>query len=476
MSRERFQCHTGRSMLRKMLPLAAVLCCFAAVVWWYRQAAGLNPDRILDNSVLKEKTFSADVKEITAPKSGIKAYLLEDKTNPIISMSFLFKNSGAAYDNADMAGLTNFVSEMLLNGAGALNAQQFKEEMAQNAIMINFSADMDDFSGSLITAKDNAPTAERLLEQIFRAPRFDRTDIERVRALQLKAIDLQQEHPDNVLKRSFAKMLYGTHPYAQDMLGTKSSVKKIKKEHLQNFVKERLTRTNLVIGIAGDISENEAKKMIDRIFGSLPQEKKENVLPPVTIDFTNREETINYPAGQKIAAFAAEGLPRADKNFYPLYIANHIFGGSGLNSRLSVAAREEQGLTYSIYTYLSMLDKSPLIKGGFSSTPDNYEKVREILKRELEHFAKKGITQKETDDAKNYLMSSYNLRFASIGNLSDILMYMQKENLGLDFLQKRNEYVKNVTKKEINAAAAKFFRPENFVFATVGNFEEQGVE
>ena len=241
---------------------------------------------------------------------------------------------------------------------------------------------------------------------------------------------------------------------------------------MHTFVKDRFAKDNLIIGIAGDITQDEAQRMIDRVFGSLPDKNNITFVRNAKTDFDGRNQNIEYPAGQNISTFAAAGLPRNDKNFYPLYVANYIFGGAGLNSRLSVAAREEKGLTYSIYSYLSLADKSPLIRGGFSSTADNYDEVRRILKEEMQRFADKGVSNKEVKDAKNYLMSSYNLRFASIGNLSDILMYMQRENLGIDFLQNRNKYVKNVSTKDVNAAAQKFFRPENFIFANIGNFKE----
>lgn len=445
---------------------------------WYfwRSFFGFNPERILNASELREKTFSADVKEITAPQSGIKAYLLEDKTNPVISVGFMFKNAGRASENDEQNGIGNLVSALLLDGAGSLDSQMLKEELEQNAVSISFAAGPDDFTGSLLTTKENSSNAFYFLRQILTAPRFEKEDVNRARKQHLNALKRQSEHPQNVLNLAFAEMLYDTHPYARNPLGSEKAFRNIGEKELRTFVKDRFAKDNLIIGIAGDITQDEAQRMIDRVFGSLPDKNDITFVRNAKTDFDGRNRNIEYPAGQNIAAFAAAGLPRNDENFYPLYVANYIFGGSGLNSRLSVAAREEKGLTYSIYSYLSLTDKSPLIRGGFSSTPDNYDEVRRILKEEMQRFADKGVSDKEVKDAKNYLVSSYNLRFASIGNLSDILMYMQRENLGIDFLQKRNEYVKNVTKKEINAAAAKFFKPENFVFATIGNFKEQGVE
>lgn len=146
-----------------------------------------------------------------------------------------------------------------------------------------------------------------------------------------------------------------------------------------------------------------------------------------------RTVNIERDTAQISSNFAIRGVARSDKDFYPLYIANYIFGGSGLTSRLSLSAREKEGLTYGIYTYLSPEEKAPLVLGQFSSTPENYEQMRKIMLKEWKKFAKKGASAAELKAARNYLLSSYNLRFASTDGISDMLVSMQYYNLGRDF-------------------------------------------
>ncbi len=90
-------------------------------------------------------------------------------------------------------------------------------------------------------------------------------------------------------------------------------------------------------------------------------------------------------------------------------------------------------------------------------------------------MGRKGVSEEELAEAKDYLIASYNLRFASIDTISAILVYMQKDNLGLDFLQKRNDYVRQVKLKDVNRVAREYFNPEKMIFVNVGSFEKQGV-
>ena len=83
--------------------------------------------------------------------------------------------------------------------------------------------------------------------------------------------------------------------------------------------------------------------------------------------------------------------------------------------------------------------------------------MRKIITDEWRRFADKGATAEELETARSYLLASYNLRFDSVAGLADMLAAMQKYNLGLDFLQKRNDYVNAVTLEEVNAAAARYY-------------------
>ena len=161
-----------------------------------------------------------------------------------------------------------------------------------------------------------------------------------------------------------------------------------------------------MIGIAGDVSEEEAGKIVDKIFANLPENGRIVFVREAELTFDGRVKNINQPSAQIISSFAANGIARQHPDFYPLYIANHILGGAGLNSRLSVAARENEGLTYGIDSYLSLQDKAPLIRGGFSATPENFNRVVEIVKKQWAKMAKDGVREDELDEAKDYLIAS----------------------------------------------------------------------
>ena len=159
------------SKCRRLLVLLAVLAVAAAVVsvilWHDRR---IDSDAILAHSILKDKTFGVTVQQIET--DGMKAYLLEEHSNPIVAVSFMFDNSGSAYEPENKQGLTALLSEMLLNGAGEYEALQFKDIGEEYGIKLGFDASDDDFNGYLQMPKDNLNMGVKLFTAALYMPHF----------------------------------------------------------------------------------------------------------------------------------------------------------------------------------------------------------------------------------------------------------------------------------------------------------------
>ena len=146
----------------------------------------------------------------------------------------------------------------------------------------------------------------------------------------------------------------------------------------------------------------------------------------------------------------SQGIKRLDKDFYPFYVADFIFGGAGLNSILNKEMREKEGLTYGIYSYLSQSDGLDTWNVFYSATPTNMEKIEKKLNEEYQKFYENKISKDDLELANSSLMSSFNLRFASLFNIAGQLQVMMAENLGRDFLEKRQDMIKNIKLEDVN--------------------------
>ena len=433
---------------------------------------GVDPQKIIQNSVLKGKTFDAKVEEIVSNK-GIKALFLEENSAPLVAIDFCFEKAGYAFDRVHKKGLAHMAGEMLDYGAGAFDNRTYHDVLEENAIELSFSVSDDSFFGSMTTPRQNLDIALKVLKAVLSEPHIKPKYLEIVRTQQLESIKMQSERPEKVLYRKFKDIFYGDHPLKYDALGVAEDVAGITEQNIKNFLRSHLTKDNLLVAVAGDISKEDAADMLDVVFADLKKSSDIKALSETAPNYHFKEQNIDRQMPQVIATFVAPGVPRSADDFYALYMANEAFGGSGLFARLNLIARQKEGLTYGADTYLNTNRYAPRIEGSFSTSAENYPQMREIVLKEWQKMADEGLSQEEFELVKNDMLISFNLRFMSLSSISKQLLYMQKEHLGLDFLQKRNEYVKNTTLAEVNAAAKKYFGVMPSVL-TIGNNAQQG--
>ena len=450
-----------------------LMAAFFAVVIWLVHASGdtSSLQYLVDNSELNGRTFQGKAEEIRAPKSGVRAFFMQEKSSPLVSAGFIFDRRGTAYDEQGKEGIANLAAMAMTAGAGRRNAETLRDELAVRGIKISFSADKDGFGGQISFPKDKMAEAAGYLKDILSSPLFEKKYVENLKAQILKTLATEKENPQQELALAFNRQIYGAHPYGRNPLGDDKTVAALTREDLKQFAGQKFGRNDLYTGVAGNLTKEEASWFIDTVFADLPEQAVLTDLPSPEIDWSKPILDINRQSGQNTVVFAVKGTCRKCADFYPLYMANYLFGGSGLNSRLNQQIREKEGLTYGGYSALVLNDKSDLITAGFSATKDKFVPAVEMFKAEWRKTAGKGFTAKELQTAKNYLTASYNLRFTSTAGIAEMLAYMQKYDLGLDFLQKRNGYVEKVTLDEINRAAAKYFT-DKMLQAETGIFEE----
>jgi zinc protease len=356
---------------------------------------------------------AVDIKEITSP-GGIKAWIVSDSTIPIIAMNFSFRG-GTANDPADKVGRAYFLSGMLDEGAGDLPSEAFQERMSELAVRMSFDAEREYFEGSFQTLSENRDAAFELLRKAVAEPRFDTVPMNKVRGQILVGIKSDSENPSRIASEALLKTMLASHPYANDRKGTVDTVNAMTPDDLRDAWKATFARDRLLVGIVGDISEEEAGKMLDKVFGGLPESAGPVSVPDVQWPERGSITIVERDIPQSVMTFAMPGILRSDPDFIAAYVMNFVLGDGGFGSRLMEEIREKRGLTYGIYTGLVTWDNGGLVIGSVSTQNSRAGETLDVLRAELTKMATDGPTQGELDEAKTYITGSYPLRYDSSG-------------------------------------------------------------
>jgi zinc protease len=284
----------------------------------------------------------------------------------------------------------------------------------------------------------------------------------------LAQLKRRSTNPSNIAADHWFARAFPSHPYGRPVQGTLDSVSKIAVDDLRTYVRRMLARSNLKIAAVGDIDAVEIAALVDRTFASLPA--RSDLLPVADVEpqGLGTSETIELSVPQTVITFGGVGLKRADPDFIPAFVLNHILGGGGFESRLFREVREKRGLAYSVYSYLAHFEHTGLFLGGVSTRNDRAAESLEIIVAEIKRIADEGPTADELDKAKRFLIGSYPLRFDTSGKITANLLDIQIENLGIDYIYKRNALIEAVNLEDIRRAARRFLAEVKLLVMLVG--------
>ncbi|MEM9676555.1 MAG: pitrilysin family protein [Pseudomonadota bacterium] len=418
--------------------------------------------------VVASPAHAVDIQTVTSSK-GVKALLVEDYAVPLVSFSFSFKG-GSTQDAEGKEGTANLLSSMLDEGAGDLDSKAFQEALDDNGMEYRFSSGVDSFSGSLRTVVDVSDRSFELMAAMINQPRFDVEPIERIKVALGNRIESAKSNPNALVTKLWRETIFKDHPYERPPTGTKETLAAITAEDLEDYRKRIFARDNLVIGVVGAISADQLKTVLDKIFGDLPEESQRVDVPELvfTAADANRTVHMDFATPQTNIRLALPGLKRDDPDFFAAYLVNYVLGGGSFSSRFFKEVREKRGLAYGVYSYMATFDSAGLVGGGSATQADRAQTTIDVLREEIARMGRDGPTQEEFDQAKAYIVGSYPIsNLDTSGKIASVLVAIQTADLGIDYIDKRAEYLNAVTLEDAKRVAKELFSTPPLV-VTVG--------
>lgn len=409
-----------------------------------------------------------NIQEIASP-GGINAWLVEENSIPFVALELRFRG-GASLDAPGKRGVTNLMTGLLEEGAGDLNSRQFSRATEGLAASFSYDASDDTITVSARFLTENRDQAIELLRDSLITPRFDTDAVERVRAQVISGIKSNDKDPNAIGSRAFRKSVYGDHPYGSSLQGTLTTIAALTRDDIIAAHHATMARDRMYIAAVGDINADELSALLDHLLGDLPASGAP--LPGlVTPQFDGEIHVIDFDTPQSVALFGQPGIDRDDPDFFAAYVLNMVLGGGGFESRLMQEVREKRGLTYGVYSYLVDKDHAQVWRGSVASANDRVAEAISVIKEEWVRMRTDGVTEQELADAKTFLTGAYPLRFDGNGRIANIMVSMQMENLGIDYIATRNDRVNAVTRDDVARVAKRLLDPARLTFTVVGRPE-----
>ncbi|NUO16707.1 MAG: insulinase family protein [Planctomycetaceae bacterium] len=409
---------------------------------------------------------------------------------PVVSASVGIR-AGRATEPAGKAGLSSFGGGLLDTGTTKRDKLAIAEAIEGVGGELNVGAG----GGSLRVLSEHAALGLDLLADCLINPAFKPMEIELLRKQMLAAIESGKDETSVFARDAANAWLYGPDTaLGAPAQGTVASVKSITREDIVKWHKTWFRPDNAVIAVVGDFKESEMLALLRERFGAW-KKPVEPLLHPrfefkspgslsgtqalrfdsfdfAAVDRSKKRITIDHPEkDQVVVRLQCLGIRRDNPDYYALMVLDSVLGTSpGFTDRFSRKLRDDMGLAYS--TYANIAGSSGLQEGAFlgyiGTRAENVEVAISTMYELVREIREQPVSERELRDAKDYLKGSFVFSLESTGQLADLMLSIERYQLGNDYLVRYAQAIEAVTAEDITRVARKYLVPENMVEVLCG--------
>jgi zinc protease len=399
---------------------------------------------------------------------GTRVYFVPAPELPMVDIRMLFA-AGSAHDDSK-SGLAKLTNALLDKGAAGLSANDIADQL--EGLGANLSSDSLRDTAWVSLRSLSYPThlqpAVDLMSKVISQPDFNQRDFERERERMLVALRFKEQQPSTIADYRFFEAVYGDHPYATRPLGTKESLQAISLEDVRSYYEKYYVARNAIIAIVGAVDRKGAERLADQLTRKLPAGKAAEQTPVVPSLAKATKQRIHHPSKQTTVRMGAPGIRRGDPDYFPLYVGNHILGGSGLVSRLFIEVRDKRGLSYGVNSYFTPMAQDGPYLFGLQTRNDQVDEALDVMRSVLKEFHDEGPTEAELTAAKKNITGGFPLRIDSNSKIVEYLGMIGFYNLPLDYLDTFNDNIMVVTREQIIDAFRRRVHPDKMMTIIVG--------
>jgi zinc protease len=397
--------------------------------------------------------------------NGLRILVREDARLPLVSVSAVFRG-GLLAETPETNGITRLMAKILLKGTKTRTAEQIADQIEAVGGSISSDAGNNSFSVSLHITKSDLKLGVDLLSDVLLNASMPEKAVAREKQIQIAGIQQEDEQMTTVARNILRQALFNHHPYALRSNGSVEAVQRLTQKDLLEFRDRYVVAKNGVISIFGNVNTAEVKQMFEQALGSMKPgalalteaKPSAELRKPATVE-SKKEKA------QGVIMVGYRGVDVFSKDRHALELIDEA--SSDLGSRFFIRIREQMGLAY----YVGASQFQGLVPGLFAfylgTDPQKIEPVKTALLDEIRKLASDGLTNEELVRGKKKLIGQQQIAMQSNDSFGYQSGLDELYGLGFDYYKKLEHDVNAVTLEEIKQTAAKYFRDQPYVLATV---------
>jgi predicted Zn-dependent peptidase len=377
---------------------------------------------------------------------------------------------GAKDEAPNEYGLAHFVEHMLFKGTKTRTAEQVAATLSNLGVQYNAYTSNNAtcyHTKGLITNLDDCCD---VLSDMYFNLKFPTEDFYREAEVIVQEINMVDDNPRHALSDLCMETFFRGTIYEHPIAGSIKSVRGFKPEQIYDFIKRHYTAPNTIISFAGDITVEQAERVVKKYFLNNFREKSrpaavaecKTVIPQKTLA-KKRKKIAQHNVSM---LFPAVHHAHVDK--YALTILDGIFSAD-MSSRLFLSVREKLGLVYNICGGLDLTEIGGYYYICFACTPQNTEKVLRTITQEINKLKTDGITDEEVQKSKNIKKSLRLFEAEDVERTNQRNVTLLHELGTIENADQFISKIEKLTPKDIQDTANKYLDVDRAIVCVVGD-------
>jgi predicted Zn-dependent peptidase len=402
-------------------------------------------------------------------KNGLRVVVENIEYVNSVSVGLWIEN-GSRNESKSNSGISHFIEHMLFKGTTDRTAKQIAEAIEDVGGQINAFTGKEATCFYIKALDTHLELSLDILSDMLFNSNFAEDEIEKEKGVIFEEINMSEDSPEDVLIDLHTKAIWNKDSISLPILGTMDTVKSFSRKMILDYIDSYYIPENSVISISGKFNMKNIEKLLEVYFGKWFTKNK-NITKYSSPELLNQHFFRKKDIEQLHISLGIPGVEIGNEDTYALILLSNILGG-GASSRLFQKIREELGLCYSIYSYISAFKNTGVVSIYAGLNPLYAEVAIDAIKEEVSKFAKLGIDNERLLKAKEQLKGSYILGLESTSSRmfsnGKSVMFLNRINTPKDVLRKIND----IDMERVNSVMEKTFKKGIINSAYVGKERE----
>jgi zinc protease len=406
--------------------------------------------------------------------SGVVVLVAERPGIPIVIVRASVE-AGASLDPADKGGVANLTALLLTRGSATRPALEVDRAIEFVGGSLEGEGGRDSSEVVLSVLRKDLGLGLDLLADALLRPAFPEAEFERKRDEVLASVRRSDEDPGAVAARLLRRLVFAEHPYGRPATGTEASLGAITRDDVVAFHQAAYRPERTIVAVAGDVTAAAIRTELEARLGAWSVAPPAPANPgPAALRLPSRTEAVQRSLTQTTILLGQSTVTRGHPDFYPLLVASQILGG-GSSSRLYARVREERGLAYDVYAQFAAARLAGYFLVELQCENARTREALAVVREELVRLRRERVSEEELTRARSYLVGSFPLRMDTAGDVTDLLVAIERFGLGLDYPLRFRRTVSAVTADDVLRVVRTHWDPDGMSLALVGDLREAGI-